>query len=136
MKIEPFHLLGREKCAGSKDSLRPIETALIFFHAGRAKHAHRVNQMPEPRREPVAGIVLHRLHLGRGAERAWAADWIVAILTREGVAITPEVKEHIWTALTTSLASAPVEERTITALAVLLQSNDLKQALRRHGIEA
>ena len=33
-------------------------------------------------------------------ERAWAADWIVAILTREGVAITPEVKEHIWTALT------------------------------------
>jgi type IV secretory pathway VirB4 component len=62
-------------------------------------------------------------------ERAWAADWIVAILMREGVAITPEVKEHIWTALT-SLASAPVEERTITGLAVLLQSNDLKQALR------
>ncbi|RCI80109.1 conjugal transfer protein TrbE [Brucella anthropi] len=62
-------------------------------------------------------------------ERAWAADWIVAILMREGVAITPEVKEHIWTALT-SLASAPVEERTITGLSVLLQSNDLKQALR------
>ena len=62
-------------------------------------------------------------------ERAWAADWIVAILMREGVPITPEAKEHIWTALT-SLASAPVEERTITGLAVLLQSNDLKQALR------
>ncbi|TIW85202.1 MAG: conjugal transfer protein TrbE, partial [Mesorhizobium sp.] len=62
-------------------------------------------------------------------ERAWAADWIVAILTRENVAITPEVKEHIWTALS-SLASAPVEERTITGLVVLLQSNDLKQALR------
>ena len=62
-------------------------------------------------------------------ERAWAADWIVAILMREGIPITPEVKEHIWTALT-SLASAPVTERTITGLAVLLQSNDLKQALR------
>ncbi|KAB2726437.1 conjugal transfer protein TrbE [Brucella anthropi] len=62
-------------------------------------------------------------------ERAWAADWIIAILMREGIAITPEVKEHIWTALT-SLASAPVAERTITGLAVLLQSNDLKQALR------
>ena len=48
---------------------------------------------------------------------------------REGIAITPEVKEYLWTALT-SLASAPVEERTITGLAVLLQSNDLKQALR------
>ncbi|WP_099864877.1 conjugal transfer protein TrbE [Pararhizobium haloflavum] len=66
-------------------------------------------------------------------ERAWAADWIVAILMREGVSITPEVKEHIWTALT-SLASAPVGERTITGLAVLLQSNDLKQALRPYCV--
>lgn len=66
-------------------------------------------------------------------ERAWAADWIVAILTREGVPITPEVKEHIWTALT-SLASAPIEERTITGLCVLLQSNDLKQALRPYCV--
>ena len=62
-------------------------------------------------------------------ERAWAADWIVAILLREGVAVTPEVKEHLWTALT-SLASAPMGERTITGLAALLQSNDLKRALR------
>jgi type IV secretory pathway VirB4 component len=67
------------------------------------------------------------------AERAWAADWIVAILMREGVPITPEVKEHIWTALT-SLASAPVDERTITGLSVLLQSNDLKQALRPYCV--
>ncbi len=71
--------------------------------------------------------------IGETSERAWAADWIVAILTREGVAISPEVKEHIWTALT-SLASAPVEERTITGLCVLLQSNDLKQALRPYCI--
>ncbi len=62
-------------------------------------------------------------------ERAWAADWIVAILMREGVPITPDVKEHLWSALT-SLASAPLQERTITGLTVLLQSNELKQALR------
>ncbi|WP_421699757.1 conjugal transfer protein TrbE [Ancylobacter sp.] len=67
------------------------------------------------------------------AERAWAADWLTAILTREGVPITPQVKEHIWAALT-SLASAPVEERTLTGLCVLLQSNDLKQALRPYCI--
>ena len=66
-------------------------------------------------------------------ERAWAADWIVAILAREGIAITPQAKEHIWTALT-SLASAPIEERTITGLCVLLQSNDLKQALRPYCV--
>ena len=71
--------------------------------------------------------------VGNIAERAWAADWLVAILTREGVPITPEVKEHLWTALT-SLASAPMEERTITGLSVLLQSNDLKQALRPYCV--
>ena len=66
-------------------------------------------------------------------ERSWAADWIATILMREGIVLTPEVKEHIWTALT-SLASAPLGERTITGLAVLLQSNDLKQALRPYCI--
>ncbi|AWC25199.1 Type IV secretion system protein virB4 [Aminobacter sp. MSH1] len=76
--------------------------------------------------QPLAGI--HEVQ-----ERAWAADWIVAILMREGVPITPDVKEHLWSALT-SLASAPVSERTITGLAVLLQSNDLKQALRPYCV--
>lgn len=66
-------------------------------------------------------------------ERAWATDWIVAILMRESVAITPEVKEHLWSALT-SLASAPVPERTLTGLSVLLQSSSLKQALRSYCV--
>ncbi len=66
-------------------------------------------------------------------ERAWAADWLIAILMREGIQITPEVKEHLWSALT-SLASAPVQERTITGLCVLLQSIDLKQALRSYCV--
>ncbi|MBN9673710.1 conjugal transfer protein TrbE [Roseibium aggregatum] len=66
-------------------------------------------------------------------ERSWSADWIAAILMREGVPVNPDVKDHIWTALT-SLSSAPVEERTLTGLSVLLQSNDLKQALRPYCI--
>lgn len=76
--------------------------------------------------QPLAGI--HDT-----PERAWAADWLVDILIREGVEITPDVKEHLWTALT-SLASAPVVERTISGLAALLQSNSLKQALRPYCI--
>ena len=66
-------------------------------------------------------------------ERAWAADWIVNILTREGIASTPELKEHLWSALT-SLASAPVTERTLTGLSVLLQSQALKRALQPYCI--
>ena len=71
--------------------------------------------------------------IDEAAERAWAADWIAAILMRESVQITPEVKELIWTALS-SLASAPIGERTMTGLSVLLQSNDLKQALRPYCV--
>ena len=67
------------------------------------------------------------------AERAWAAEWVAAILAREGLTVTPEAKEHLWTALN-SLASAPSGERTLTGLAVLLQSSALKQALRPYCI--
>jgi type IV secretion/conjugal transfer VirB4 family ATPase len=63
------------------------------------------------------------------SERGWAADWIVSILARERIETTPEVKEHIWSGLS-SLASAPVQERTLTGLSVLLQSNVLKRALQ------
>lgn len=76
--------------------------------------------------QPLAGI--HDT-----PERAWAADWLVDILIREGVTITPDIKEYLWTALT-SLASAPVGERTITGLTVLLQSSALKQALRPYCV--
>lgn len=82
----------------------------------------------------VGSVSLQPLaRIDAAAERSWSADWIAAILMREGVTVNPEVKEHIWTALT-SLASAPVEERTLTGLSVLLQSNDLKQALRPYCI--
>lgn len=63
------------------------------------------------------------------SERAWAAEWITAILGREKVDVTPDVKEHLWSALT-SLASAPIQERTLTGLCALLQSNVLKRALQ------
>jgi type IV secretion system protein TrbE len=67
------------------------------------------------------------------AERAWAAQWVVAILAREGVRITPEAKEHLWSTLG-SLASAPLAERTLTGLSVLLQSSALKQALQPYCV--
>lgn len=66
--------------------------------------------------------------IDRPGERAWAADWLSAMLAGEAVTIDPATKEHLWSALS-SLASAPVCERTLTGLAVLLQSQALKQAL-------
>jgi type IV secretion/conjugal transfer VirB4 family ATPase len=72
-------------------------------------------------------------HIDDAAERAWAAEWAHAILAKEGAAIDPTAKEHIWSALT-SLASSPSSERTLTGLAVLLQSTALKQALQPYCV--
>jgi type IV secretion system protein VirB4 len=66
-------------------------------------------------------------------ERAWAAEWLAAILANESVLVDPDAKEHLWSALT-SLATAPRAERTLTGLAVLLQSQALKQALAPYCI--
>ena len=81
--------------------------------------------------EPVALQPLARID--DAGERAWAAEWVAILLAREAVTVTPELKEHLWSALS-SLASAPVSERTITGLSVLLQSNTLKQALQPYTI--
>jgi type IV secretion system protein VirB4 len=63
----------------------------------------------------------------------WAAEWVAAILAREGVTVTPEVKELLWSAIS-SLASAPAGERTLTGLSVLLQSGALKRALQPYCV--
>ena len=80
--------------------------------------------------DPIEPVALQPLAaIDDAAERSWAAEWIAAILARESITITPEAKEHIWSALT-SLASAPPAERTLTGLSVLLQSGALKRALQ------
>jgi len=77
--------------------------------------------------QPLRGI-------DASAERSWAAEWIAALLAHEKVVVTPEVKESAWSALT-SLAAAPAEERTLTGLSVLLQSNALKAALMPYTLD-
>jgi len=59
--------------------------------------------------------------------RAWAAEWLEGRLLHEGVTVGPDEKAAIWSALG-SLAGVPVEQRTLTGLSVLLQSNALRQA--------
>jgi type IV secretion system protein VirB4 len=67
-------------------------------------------------------------------EIAFALEWVIGLLINEGVSITPEVKDAVWTALQ-SLASAPRAERTLTGLAVLTQSNALVAALTPYTLE-
>lgn len=81
--------------------------------------------------DPVALQPLARID--EPGERAWAAEWVASLLEREGVTVAPDLKEHLWSALT-SLASAPVAERTLTGLSALLQSLALKQALQPYCV--
>ncbi len=67
------------------------------------------------------------------AARAWAAEWVQGLLAHERVEPSPEIKDAVWSALS-SLGSAPVEERTLTGLATLLQSNKLRQALQPYTL--
>ncbi|KRE89448.1 conjugal transfer protein TrbE [Frateuria sp. Soil773] len=60
--------------------------------------------------------------------RTWAAEWVEGRLRHEGIVIGPDEKAALWSALG-SLAGVPVEQRTLTGLSVLLQSNALRQAL-------
>lgn len=68
------------------------------------------------------------------ATRSWATEWISNLLAHEKVTVTPEVKEAVWSALS-NLATAPVEERTLTGLSVLVQSNALKAALKPYTLD-
>jgi type IV secretion/conjugal transfer VirB4 family ATPase len=77
----------------------------------------------------AARVMLQPLvRIDEPAELNWASEWVQAILWSEGVVLDPGLKEHLWSALT-SLATAPSAERTLTGLAVLLQSHAMKQAL-------
>ena len=76
--------------------------------------------------QPLAQIEL-------ASYRTWAAEWVEGRLLHEGVAIGPDEKAAIWSALE-SLAGAPVEQRTMTGLSVLLQSNALRQALAPYAL--
>jgi type IV secretion system protein TrbE len=75
---------------------------------------------------------LRRIH--EAGDRSWAAEWLTGLIEHERQAVTPEIKDMIWSALL-SLATAPPEERTLTGLSLLLQSNKLKAALQPYTLE-
>ena len=113
----------------------PDSQIYIFDKGGSARAAN-------------AGMGGDFYHLGKDAElafqplaaidddhgKSWATEWIAGLLAHENVTVTPEVKEAVWSALI-SLSTAPLQERTLTGLSVLLQSNTLKQALLPYTLD-
>jgi type IV secretion system protein TrbE len=112
------------------------QSQVIIFDKGRSARAAALM---------MGGVALD-LSIGSGlafqplsdidnpATRAFARDWVLALITHEGIATDPAIKDQVWTALN-SLASAPKVERTLTGLSLLLQSNHLRQALLPYTLE-
>ena len=67
-------------------------------------------------------------------EIAFALQWVTALLTSEGVRVTPDVKDAVWTALQ-SLASAPKAGAHAHRPRRAIQSNALVAALAPYTLE-
>lgn len=65
---------------------------------------------------------------------SFAADWLAGLCANEGVPLTPDLKAKLWDAVQ-SLSTAPVAERTLTGLTLMLQDDTLRAALHPFTLE-
>ena len=109
---------------------RFIDAQIIIFDRGRSARAAALAMDGESIEIGLEGaLALQPLaRIDEPGEISFALEWVMALLANEGILITPEVKDLVWSALQ-NLATAPRAERTLTGLAVLIQSSALAQAL-------
>jgi type IV secretion system protein VirB4 len=67
----------------------------------------------------------------RDEARTFAESWLIDIIGRQNVPITPELKDEVWETLC-NLATAPAEERTLTLFVALAQDPRIKEALKTY----
>lgn len=77
--------------------------------------------------QPLAGV-------DDEAEAAWAQDWLLDVLGRERVELTPDVRAELWSALAT-LRGVPRRQRTLSTLHNLVQSSAVRTALRNYTLD-
>ena len=109
---------------------------VILFDRGRSARAATLAMGGESIELGLEGsLSLQPLaRIDEPGEIAFALEWVMGLLASEGVTLTPDVKDTVWTALK-SLATAPRAERTLTGLAVLMQSNALVAALSPYTLD-
>lgn len=115
---------------------RFIGAQVAIFDRGRSARAASLAMGGESIELGLEGTLSLQplVRIDEPGELAFALEWVSGLVTNEGVTITPEIKDALWTALK-SLASAPKAERTLTGLAVLVQSSALSQALAPYTLE-
>jgi type IV secretion system protein TrbE len=115
---------------------RFIGAQVIIFDKGRSTRAATLAMGGAATNLALDGDVAFQplASIDQPGEIAFALEWVAGLLVNEGLTITPEIKDAVWTALQ-SLASAPRSERTLTGLAVLVQSGTLVAALEPYTLE-
>ena len=82
---------------------------------------HALGGEDAPSLQPLCGI-------DDAGERAWAAEWLAAMLAHNREPLDVERRERMWSALG-GLSQAPIDQRTLSGLAALIQDAGLKAAL-------
>ena len=108
---------------------------MIFDKGGSARaishavggHYCRLGDPASMTIQPLAGIDLDE-------ERAFALDWLANLLDQEGVSLTVDRKDALWSALG-SLAGFAKEQRTLTVLTSLVQDLEIRKALQAFTLE-
>jgi type IV secretion system protein VirB4 len=115
---------------------RFIGSQVAIFDRGRSARAASLAMGGESIELGLEGTLSLQplVRIDEPGELAFALEWVSGLIINESVTITPEIKDALWTALK-SLASAPKAERTLTGLAVLVQSTALSQALAPYSLE-
>ncbi len=115
---------------------RFIGAQVAIFDRGRSARAASLAMGGESIELGLEGTLSLQplVRIDEPGELAFALEWVSGLVTNEGVTITPEIKDTLWTALK-SLASAPKAERTLTGLAVLVQSSALSKTLAPYTLE-
>ena len=115
---------------------RYIGAQVVIFDRGRAARAAALAMNGTSIELGLDGtLALQPLaRIDEPGEMAFALEWVTGLLVNEGMTITPDIKGAVWAGLQ-SLASAPKAERTLTGLAVLVQSNAIIAALSPYTLE-
>ncbi len=66
-------------------------------------------------------------------ERAAAQTWLLGLFEQEGISLTPAIRDAVYGALV-SLSDAPERQRTLTGFSALVQSAELRQALKPYTL--
>lgn len=118
--------------------LRYTESQVVIFDKDRSARAATLavqGDFYEPGGGDNASLAFQPLaEIDHTAEQIWAAEFILLLLNEQGITENPVLKKEIDSALQ-SLASYQKNERTLTVFSDLVQSTNVRDALRPYTLQ-